>query len=154
MQAENGELLSRDWMAVTARPANESPTAGLSQVQRRLMLAASDPLMADLMLSLDLLDDAVVVLHEDGRIIHCNHAASALAAPVKLGAIHSLHVLGPCEPWGACRQILREYQTNPGWLEREVRDCGTGKCWALRLAGLAYLGVRAATIGVGGSRHQ
>jgi nitrogen-specific signal transduction histidine kinase len=104
-------------------------------------MAGSDPLVPDLTLTLDLIDDAILVLHEDGRIIHCNHAASVFALPVKANAMSSLHVLPPGEPWVACRQVLREYRARAGSLEREVRDPGTGKFWSLRLSALAYLGV-------------
>src|SRR5664279_1224692 len=43
-----------------------APTApaGLSVLQHRHLLAGNDPLLADLTLSLDLLDDAILVLHE------------------------------------------------------------------------------------------
>jgi signal transduction histidine kinase len=141
LQTAERELLDKDWTPAAPQPVDEPFRPGLSQFRRRVVLAASDPLMADLMLSLDLLDDAVVVLHEDGRLIHCNHAAAALAAPVNVNAVHSVHMLGPGEPWGACLQILREYRANPCWLEREAHDPGTGKCWAIRLGALAYLGV-------------
>jgi signal transduction histidine kinase len=141
LQSAERELLDTDWAPAALQPVHEPLLPGLSQLRRKVVLAASDPLMADLMLSLDLLDDAVVVLHEDGRLIHCNHAAGALATPLNLSAVHSLHVLGPGEPWDAIRQILREYRANPCCLERETHDAGTGKCWAIRLGALAYLGV-------------
>jgi len=115
--------------------------AGLNPMQRRRVLAGNDLLLADLTLALDLLDDAILVLHESGRIIHCNQAASVLALPVKTSAMISLHALPLGEPWVACRKILREYQTRAGELEREVRDPGTGKNWSLRLSALPYLGV-------------
>lgn len=141
LQPVECELLERDWTSGASQPPDEPFLPGLSHLRRRVVLAASDPLMADLLLGLDMLDDAVVVLHEDGRLIHCNHAAAALAAPVNVSTVHSVYMLGPGEPWGACRQILREYRANPGWLEREAYDPGTGKCWAIRLGALAYLGV-------------
>ncbi len=115
--------------------------AGLSPLQRRRVLAGSDPLLPDLTLTLDLLDDAILILHEDGRIIHGNHAAAALAQPARAHGLSSLYVLPPDEPWVACRQILREHHKQGGWLEREVRDPGTGRSWSLRLSALAYLGV-------------
>jgi signal transduction histidine kinase len=105
------------------------------------VLAGSIPLIADLILAIDLLDDAVILLHEDGRIIHCNHAASILALPVRSAGIHSLRMLGPEEPWATIRHLLRDYQTQSGFLERDVRDPGTGRSWNLRLTALAYLGV-------------
>jgi signal transduction histidine kinase len=37
--------------------------------------------------------------------------------------------------------MLREYKTQSGALERELRDSGTGKYWHVRLSALAYLGV-------------
>jgi len=120
---------------------NNAAAVGLSHQQRKRVLAGSDPLVADLILTFDLLDDAVVLLHEDGRIIQCNHAAAVLALPAKATAISTLHTLGPGEPWAAARTMLREYQTQSGCLERETRDAGIGKCWALRLTALAYLGV-------------
>ncbi|MGA9566191.1 MAG: HAMP domain-containing sensor histidine kinase [Candidatus Korobacteraceae bacterium] len=104
-------------------------------------MAGSSPLVADLMLTFDMLDDPVILLHEDGRVIDCNHAATVLALPTKATAICSLHLLGPGEPWAACQKMLRDYQARSGWLEREVRDAGTGKCWDLRIASLGYLGV-------------
>ena len=115
--------------------------AGFSTLQRKRVLAGNDPLFADLTLSLDLLDDAILVLHESGRIIHCNHAAATLALPMKANAVVSLHALPIGEPWLACRQILREYHTRSGWLEREAYDPGTGKYWSLRLSALPYLGM-------------
>jgi signal transduction histidine kinase len=114
---------------------------GLTQLQRKRVLAGNEPLQTDLTLALDLVDDAILVLHEDGRIIHSNHAATVLAQPVSGGAMSSLHMLPPAEPWVACRKILRAYQTHPGLLERETRDPGTGKCWSLRISALPYLGV-------------
>jgi len=126
--------------AATSALAGTAPE-GLSPLQRRRVLAGNEPLLADLTLSLDLLDDAILLLHESGRIIHGNHAAAVLALPVKANAMSSLHVLPPGEPWVACRQILREYQSRTGSVEREVRDPGTGKCWSLRLSALAYLGL-------------
>ncbi len=115
--------------------------AGLGPVQRKRVLAGNDPLLADLALSLDLLDDAVLVLHESGRIIHCNHPAAVLALPVKASAMISLHTLPAAEPWAACRQLLREYRTRTGPLEREAHDPGSGKYWSLRLSALPYLGI-------------
>ncbi len=115
--------------------------AGLNAFQRRRVLAGCDPLVPDLTLTLDVIDDAILVLHEDGRIIHCNHAAAVLALPAKPNAIVSLHALPPGEPWAACRKILREFHTRAGLLELEARDPGTGKCWSVRLSALAYLGV-------------
>jgi signal transduction histidine kinase len=115
--------------------------AGLGPLQHKQVLAGSDPLLPDLTLTLDLIDDAILVLHEDGRIIHCNHAAAALAVPVKAAELGSLYVLPPSEPWAACRQILREHHTRSGSLQREVCDPGTGRHWSLRLSPLAYLGV-------------
>ena len=56
--------------------------AGLNPSQRRRVLAGNDPLLADLTLALDLLDDAILVLHESGRIIHFNQVASVLAVKV------------------------------------------------------------------------
>ncbi len=141
LQTAERELLESDWTSVVPQPPDELFLPGLTPLRRRVVLAASDPLMADLLLTLDMLDDAVVVLHEDGRLIHCNHVATALAAPVNISTVHSMHALGPGEPWSACRQILREYRANPGWLEREAHDPGTGKFWAIRLAALAYLGM-------------
>jgi signal transduction histidine kinase len=88
-----------------------------------------------------LLDEAVLVLHESGRIIHGNHAAAVLALPVKPNAMVSLHALPIGEPWVACRTMLREYRTRAGSIEREVVDAGTGKCWFVRLSALPYLGV-------------
>ena len=32
------------------------------------------------MLTFDMLDDPIIVLHEDGRIIYCNHAATRSCA--------------------------------------------------------------------------
>ena len=119
----------------------ESAHAGLTSQQRLRLLAGNEPLLADLTLSLDLLDDAVLVLHESGRIIHGNHAAAVLALPVKSNAMVSLHALPVGEPWAACRTMLREYRTRAGSIEREVLDAGTGKCWFVRLTALPYLGV-------------
>ena len=126
--------------AATSALAGTAP-AGLSQLQRNRLLASNAPLLADLTLSFDLLDDAILLLHESGRIIHGNQAAAALALPVKANAMSSLQLLPPVEPWVAGRQMLREYQSRAGSIEREVRDPATGKCWALRLTALAYLGV-------------
>lgn len=123
------------------RIVDDPATAELSHVQRSFELAGSDPLLPDLTLALDVLEDAVILLHEDGTIIHCNRAATLIALPERPSAIRSLHLLGPGEPWAACRQILREYHEKSGALEWEVRDPGTGKCWSLRLSALAYLGV-------------
>ena len=119
----------------------ESAHVGLTSQQRLRLLAGNEPLLADLTLSLDLLDDAVLVLHESGRIIHGNHAATVLALPVKANAMVSLHALPVGEPWVACRRILSEYHSRAEPLEREVHDPGTGKCFLLRLSALAYLGV-------------
>ena len=126
--------------AATHKPLGTT-AVGLNPQQRKRVLAGSDPLIADLMLAIDLLDDAVILLREDGRIIHCNHLAGVLALPIKPHAIHSLHLFGPGEPWSASRQMLREYPTSSGWLEREVHDPETGQDWALRLSALPYLGV-------------
>jgi signal transduction histidine kinase len=125
--------------AISSLPA--TAPSGLNPLQRRRVLAGNDPLLADLTLALDLLDDAILVLHESGRIIHCNQAAAVLALPVKTSTMISLHSLPIAEPWVACRKILREYQTRAGSLEREVHDPGTGKDWSLRLSALPYLGV-------------
>ena len=119
----------------------ESAHVGLTSQQRLRLLAGNEPLLADLTLSLDLLDDAVLVLHESGRLIHSNHAAAVLALPVKAAAMVSLHTMPLGEPWVACRKILAEYHTRAGPLEREIHDPGTGKCWSLRLSALPYLGV-------------
>ncbi len=137
-QSETCDLQTTDWSTI----ANHNlSTPGLSQQERKRVLAGSNPLVADLMLTFDMLDDPVVVLHEDSRVIYCNHAATVLALPMKATAICSLHLLGPGEPWAACQKMLRDYQARSGWLEREVRDPGTGKCWGLRIASLGYLGV-------------
>ena len=141
LQAAACDIQDSDWSMATTHERMGTLSVGLSQQQRKRVLAGSDPLVADLLLAMDLLDDAVMVVHEDGRVIHYNHVAAALALPVKAHAIHSLHLLGPGEPWAASRQILREYQTSSGWLEREVHDPGTGRSWALRLTALHYLGV-------------
>ena len=135
------DRLETPWTAAVTRTADDTGPAGLSPFRRRRVLAGSDPLIPDLTLTLDLIDDAILVLHEDGRIIHGNHATTVLALPVKADAMTSVHVLPPCEPWVACRKILREYHARAGSLEREVCDPGTGKCWSLRLSALAYLGV-------------
>ena len=140
-QAETGDLQKTDRSTVATHNFHNLSAAGLSQQERKRVLAGSSPLVADLMLTFDMLDDPVILLHEDGRVIYCNHAATVLALPVKATAICSLHLLGPEEPWAACQKMLRDYQTRSGWLEREVRDPGTGKCWDLRIASLGYLGV-------------
>ena len=139
-QAAACVLRASDGRSITTQTLADVSATGLSQQQRKRVLAGSVPLLADLMLAIDLLDDAVIVLHEDGRIIHCNHPASVLARAKSTG-IQSLQMLGPEEPWAACRQVLREYQTQSGFLEREIRDPGSGKSWILRLTALAYLGV-------------
>jgi len=139
-QAAACVLRASDGRSITTQTLADVSASGLSQQQRKRVLAGSVPLLADLMLAIDLLDDAVIVLHEDGRIIHCNHPASVLARAKSTG-IQSLQMLGPEEPWAACRQVLREYQTQSGFLEREIRDPGSGKSWVLRLTALAYLGV-------------
>lgn len=126
---------------LTCIMASGTAPTGLNTVQRKRVLAGCDPLVPDLTLTLDLIDDAILVLHEDGRIIHCNQAAAVLALPAKASATGSLHAFPPSEPWAACRKILREYHTRSGPQEREVRDPGTGQCWSLRLSPLAYLGV-------------
>lgn len=115
--------------------------AGFNQQERKRVLAGSDPLVADLFLSFDLLDDAIILLHEDGRIIHWNHAATALAVAAPSNKIKSIHMLGCEEPWASARRILREFQERGDSAERETRDPGSGKLWQLRLTALAYLGV-------------
>ncbi len=141
LSAVAGDLQETPWTPAAARIVNDPAPAGLSPQERKRVLAASDPLVPDLTLALDLLDDAILLLHEDGRIIHCNHLAVVLAQPVPAKAIRSLHLLGPGEPWAACRQLLREFQIRSASLQREVKDPGTGKCWSVRLSALAYLGV-------------
>ena len=131
----------RESPASAANAIAHLPPAGLGPLRYRRTLASSDPLLPDLTLTLDLIDDAILVLHEDGRIIHCNHAAAVLALPLKANAMQSVHILPPSEPWVASRQILREYHLRPGVLEREVHDAGSGRCWSLKLSALAYLGV-------------
>lgn len=135
------DLQESTWTATAAPIVNDPAPAGLSPQERKRVLAGSDPLIPDLTLTLDLLDDAILLLHEDGRVIHCNHLALVLAQPMPDRAIRSLHLLGAGEPWAACRQLLREFQTRSESLQREVRDPGTGKCWSVRLSALAYLGV-------------
>ena len=134
------DLRAYDWPPITAEALTDISAPGLSQQQRKRVLAGSVPLIADLMLTMDLFEDAVILLHEDGRMIHWNHAANVLASPVKWTAIHSLQMLGPMEPWASCRQLLRDYQKRSGFLKREIRDPGSGKCWDLTLTALAYLG--------------
>lgn len=137
-RAETCDLQKTVWSTIATHNLS---TAGLSQQERKRVLAGSSPLVADLMLTFDMLDDAVVVLHEDGRVIYCNHAAAVLALPAKATAIRSLHLLGPGEPWAAGQKILHDYQARSGWLEREVRDPGSRIRWGLRIAALGYLGV-------------
>jgi signal transduction histidine kinase len=137
----SGEVLRSSTNAHATGMTESAAPVGLGQLQRNRVLAGSDPLVPDLMLALDLLEDGMLLLHEDGRVIHSNHAAAALAWPVKSSSLRSLHLLGPSEPWVACRQMLREYQQWTGVLERQVRDAGTGRSWSLRLSALAYLGV-------------
>jgi len=141
LQAGACGLWVSDWTPITTQILTDRSGTGLSQEQRKRVLAGSMPLNADLMLAMDLLDDAVILLHEDGRIIQRNHAATVAGATMKSTGMHSLHMLGPEEPWAGCRQILREYQGRSGFLEREIRDPGSGRCWSLKLAALAYLGV-------------
>jgi len=140
-QAAACVLRASDWPPIATQTLTDASAIGFSQLQRKRVLAGSDPLIVDLILAMDLLDEAVILLHEDGRIIHCNHAATTLAFPAKTTGIYSLQMLGPREPWAACRQVLRDYQTRSGFLEREIHDPGSGKCWALRLTALAYLGI-------------
>ena len=140
-QAATCDLRTPEWTHVASQALAEAGAIGLSQQQRKRVLAGSDPLFVDLALAIDMLDDAVILLHEDGRIIHCNHSAIVLALPVKWCGISSLQLLGPCEPWAACRQLLRDYQKRSGFLGREVRDPGSDRSWILKLTALAYLGV-------------
>ena len=135
------DLQETPWTSTATRSLDEAAPAGLSPQERRRVLAGSGPLVPDLTLTLDVLDDAILLLHEDGRIIHCNHPAVVLAQPVPARAISSLHLLGPGEPWASCRRLLREFQTRSESVRREVKDPGTGKCWSVRLSALAYLGV-------------
>ena len=140
-QAATCDLRTSQWTHVASQTLADARAIGLSQQQRKRVLAGSDPLFVDLVLAIDMLDDAVILLHEDGRIIHCNHSAIVLALPVRWSGINSLQLLGPSEPWAACRQLLRDYQKRPGFLERDVRDPGSDRSWSLKLTSLAYLGV-------------
>ncbi|HVP53499.1 MAG TPA: PAS domain-containing sensor histidine kinase [Candidatus Eisenbacteria bacterium] len=135
------DLYELNWTTTTIPGLPEARSAALGPPRRTDVLAASDVLLADLILAMDLLDDAVIVLSEDGKILHWNQAAALVARPIKVQAIRSVHLLGPSEPWAACRQLLQDYQTKSGGLEREIHDPGSGKYWSLRLSELSYLGV-------------
>jgi signal transduction histidine kinase len=135
-------ILQRDsGSSIPTITMTESAQLGLTSQQRLCLLAGNQPLVADLTLSLDFLDDAILILHESGRIIHGNHAAAVLALPMKAASLVSLHALPISEPWVACRKMLCEYHTRAEPMEREVHDPGTGRCWSIRLSALAYLGV-------------
>lgn len=128
------------------QPVDPAGPYGIGHLDRLALLASSQPLVPDLTLTLDLLDDAIVVLHENGRIIYRNHAARALATAPNLTAnsADSLCQLGPGEPWAGCQQLLGQYRkTKLAHLERQVHDPGAGRTWSLRLYVLAYLGVQA-----------
>ena len=147
LQRDSGSLIPTIRMT-------ESAQLGLTSQQRLRLLAGNQPLVADLTLSLDFLDDAILILHESGRIIHGNHAAAVLALPMKAASMVSLHALPISEPWVACRKMLCEYHTRAGPMEREVHDPGTGRVLVDTLVGAGVPGRAAETAGSGHSRHQ
>jgi len=60
-QAATCDLRTSQWTHVASQTLADAGAIGLSQQQRKRVLAGSDPLFVDLVLAIDMLDDAVIL---------------------------------------------------------------------------------------------
>ncbi len=85
---------------------------------------------ADWQRTFEAIDQAVMVLDPDGRVLRLNRAALALAARQEdLVRDRPLEALGEAEPWPCAAEVARRVLARRGAAAREARDPESGRTW-------------------------
>jgi transcriptional regulator with PAS, ATPase and Fis domain len=80
---------------------------------------------------MDTIDDAVLVIGDNGDIQHFNRRAAALYDVLAVNGTVSMDCMGPSEPWNSARQLLLVCSPESGRQDKEVRDPLSGRAWSI-----------------------